>query len=258
MKKLIAGNWKMNKTITEGVSFIQEYVGKIQEKPQRGILLCVPYTMLHAVSKVTEGTNIWVGTQDVYFENEGAFTGAISPAMIKDAGATWTLVGHSERRVIFKETNEVINKKLKAALTHQITPMLCIGESLEEREAGKLEVILTTQLKEGLVGLSEEEVKKIFIAYEPVWAIGTGKTATPQDADEAHGIIRKLLASFYNEELANNKFVLYGGSVRPDNIDELIAISNVDGVLVGGSSLDVDGFARITNFTCSSHTCTCK
>lgn len=251
MKNLMAGNWKMHKTIAEGVSFVNEMKTQIVDKPNRGVLLCVPATMLHAVAEAVKGSSILVGAENMHFEEKGAFTGEISPLMVKDTGATFTLLGHSERRAIFGETDELINKKMKSALAHGITPVLCIGESLEERESGKLQSVISTQLKGGLAEISEDNAKKIVIAYEPVWAIGTGKTASPQDADDAHAICRKVIEEIYGKTLADTILILYGGSVKADNVDELMAMPNINGALVGGASLEVESFARIANFTCA-------
>lgn len=250
MKKLIAGNWKMHKTIAEGVSFVKELKTQLADKPNRGVLLCVPATMLYAIAEEVKGSPIMVGAENMHYEDKGAFTGEISPLMVKDCGATFTLIGHSERRAIFGETDTLINKKVTAAINHQITPVLCVGETLEEREAGSLETVLTTQLKEGLATISETDIKKVIVAYEPVWAIGTGKTASPQDADDAHALCRKIITSLYGSEIADSVLILYGGSVKANNVDELIAMKNIDGALVGGASLEVPEFARIANFTC--------
>ncbi len=256
MKSLMAGNWKMHKTIAEGVEFVNELKKQLQDRPERGVLICVPATMLHAVAEAAKGSAIMVGSEDMYFEDKGAFTGEISPLMVKDAGATVTLVGHSERRVIFGETDFVVNKKIKAALAHGILPVLCVGESLEEREAGKLELVLSTQIKGAFEGISAADASRIVIAYEPVWAIGTGKTASPQDADDAHGMARMIVSSIYGSDLADNMAILYGGSVKADNVDELMAMENINGALVGGASLEVESFTRIANFTCGGN-CSC-
>jgi triosephosphate isomerase len=189
-----------------------------------------------------------VGAQNMYFEKEGAFTGEISPVQLIDAGAKFVIIGHSERRHIFGEKDELINKKVKAALSYGLTPILCVGELLEEREAGKTMDVNKKQIVEGFKGLSEEEASKVIIAYEPVWAIGTGKTATPEDADEVHSFIRKVLEELYSKNLAESIRILYGGSVKPENVDGLMAKENIDGVLVGGASLKVDSFTRIVKF----------
>ncbi|MGL4389231.1 MAG: triose-phosphate isomerase [Brevinema sp.] len=248
MKNLMAGNWKMHKTIAEGVAFVNELKTKISEKADRDVLVCVPATMIHAVAEAAKDSAIKVGAENMFYEEKGAFTGEISPSMVKDAGATFTLIGHSERRMIFGETEGIVNKKMKAALIHGIIPVLCIGESLEEREGGKLEAVLNTQIKGAFEGISEADAKKVVIAYEPVWAIGTGKTASPQDADDAHAMSRKIVEALYGKSIADEMAILYGGSVKADNVDELMAMPNINGALVGGASLEVESFARIANF----------
>lgn len=248
-KYIIAGNWKMHKTINEGTEFIRQLNAGITSNPHREILLCVPFTMLHAASETAQDTAVQIGAQNMYFEEKGAFTGEISPVMLKDAGSNYTLIGHSERRTLFGETNEEINKKIKAALKFEITPILCVGESLEEREAGKLQSVLQTQVEKALEGVTSTDAQKIIIAYEPIWAIGTGKTASAQDANQAHEIIRSILEKKYNAELAQNMLILYGGSVKPDNVNELMSMPDINGALVGGASLEVESFTKIVNFT---------
>lgn len=245
---LMGGNWKMNKTISEAVSTATELKKLVADVKDRDVLLFVSPTLLPAVCDAVKGSNIEVGAQNMYFEASGAFTGETSPLQVKDAGAQWVLLGHSERRHIFGETDELINKKIKSALENGIKPMLCVGELLEEREAGKVEAVLTTQVKGGFAGLSKEDAMKLAIAYEPVWAIGTGKTATPEDADEAHLVVRKVLTDLYDAEVADSMRILYGGSMKPDNVDGLMAKENVDGGLVGGASLKADSFERIVKF----------
>lgn len=247
-KSLMAGNWKMHKTIAEGVDFVNQIKKGLSAKSDREYLVCVPFTMIKSVADAAKGTGLQIGAENLYFEEKGAFTGETSPSMIKDAGATHVLVGHSERRVIFKESNDWCNKKVKAALGAGLVPVLCVGEVLEEREAGKLKEVLTTQTKGGFAGLSKEDAAKVVVAYEPVWAIGTGKTATPQDADEAHLIIREVLKGLYDAPLAEGMRILYGGSVKPDNVDELMKKPNIDGALVGGASLQASDFERICNY----------
>lgn len=250
MKKyIIAGNWKMHKTIKESEEFIFQLNARLISNPYRQILLCVPFTMLHAASEAAQNSPIQIGAQNMHFEEKGAFTGEISPVMLKDAGSNHTLIGHSERRILFGETNEDINKKIKAALKFEIMPILCVGESLEEREAGKLQSVLQTQVEKALDGVSATDVEKIVIAYEPIWAIGTGKTASAQDANYAHEIIRNILEKKYNAELAKNMLILYGGSVNPDNIAQLMCMPDINGALVGGASLDVESFTKLVNFT---------
>ena len=214
----------------------------------RDILLCAPFTIIGPLAKELEGTNILVGAQNMYFEKEGAFTGEISPAMLADVGAKFVILGHSERRHVFGEKDELINKKVKAALANNIMPILCVGELLAEREAGKTESVVKLQTVEGVKGLTNDEAVKVTIAYEPVWAIGTGKNATPEDADNVHAYIRKVLAEIYNKDISEKIRIQYGGSVKPDNVDSLMAKSNIDGALVGGASLKADSFSRIVKF----------
>ena len=247
-RPFMAGNWKMYKTIQEGLDFARQFKETVSDVKDRDILLCVPFTLISPLCNSMEGTNIMVGAQNMYFEKEGAFTGEISPVQLIDAGAKFVIIGHSERRHIFGEKDELINKKVKAALSYGLTPILCVGELLEEREAGKTMDVNKKQIVEGFKGLSEEEASKVIIAYEPVWAIGTGKTATPEDADEVHSFIRKVLEELYSKNLAESIRILYGGSVKPENVDGLMAKENIDGVLVGGASLKVDSFTRIVKF----------
>jgi triosephosphate isomerase len=245
---MMSGNWKMYMNTASGLDLVKSLKAGCSDVKDRDILIFVPFTLLAPIAKELDGTNIWVGAQNMYFEKEGAFTGEISPLQLLDTGAKWVLLGHSERRHVFGETNDLINKKLKSALAHGIKPVLCVGELLEEREGGKIEEVLKTQTKGGFKDLSKEDAAKVVIAYEPVWAIGTGKTASPEDADEAHKIIREILTSIYDKEIAENMRILYGGSVKPDNVDGLMAKPNVDGSLVGGASLKADGFTRIVKF----------
>jgi triosephosphate isomerase len=246
-KPIIAGNWKMYKTIGQAIELangLKREFYKI-EATDIDIVLCPVYTCLSEVAEVIANSNIALGAQDVYWQDEGAFTGEISAPMLKDAGCAYVIIGHSERRQFFGETNDTVNKKIKAALKHGLLPIVCVGESLAEREANKTFEVLTDHVQNGLVGLTAEEAAKIVIAYEPVWAIGTGKTATSAQAQEAHKYIRDLLAKFYNQELAAGIRIQYGGSVKPENIEEIMAQPDVDGALVGGASLKVESFSEI-------------
>ena len=209
------------------------------------IVICPPYTALNEVSEVVINSNIQLGAQDVYWQDEGAFTGEVSSLMLKDAGARFIIIGHSERRQYFGETNESVNKKIKAVLGHDLTPIVCVGESLNEREQGKTFQVLDDHIKNGLHDLTQDDVLKIVIAYEPVWAIGTGKTATAAQAQEVHKYIRGLLIKMYNADIANSIRIQYGGSVKPENITELMKEPDVDGALVGGASLKIESFAQI-------------
>ena len=211
------------------------------------ILVCPPYVYLDAVSSAVPGSGISLGAQDVYFESSGAFTGEISPAMLTDIGCSFVILGHSERRHVMGETNEQVNKKIHAALTAGLTPVLCLGETLDDRESGKTLDVIESQFEGSLAGLADSQVQKTVIAYEPVWAIGTGKTATPEQAQEVHADLRKMLADRYNSETSDSVRILYGGSVKPDNAAELMSQSDIDGALVGGASLKADGFAAIIN-----------
>lgn len=247
-KPFIAGNWKMYKKISEAVQFASEFKNTVKGVSDRDILICAPFTMIAQLVEELQGTNVMVGAQNMYFEKEGAFTGEVSPVQLVDAGAKFVILGHSERRHVFGEKDELINKKVHAALAHGLSPILCVGELIEEREAGKTEAVVKKQTVEGFKGLTEEQALKVTIAYEPVWAIGTGKTATPEDADNVHAYIRKVLKEIYNQNVADKMVIQYGGSVKPDNVDALMAKENIDGALVGGASLKVDSFTRIVKF----------
>ncbi|MBI4486378.1 MAG: triose-phosphate isomerase [Acidobacteria bacterium] len=242
---LIAGNWKMFKTVQEAVVFAKELRSLVKDVTDVEIVVAPPFTALHAVAEATRNSNISVSAQDIYWEREGAFTGEVSAAMTKEAGATFAIVGHSERRRLFGETDEMVNRKALAAVAAALTPIVCIGETLEERERGETLAVLDRQIKHGLDGTNAEQVADIVIAYEPVWAIGTGRNATPAQAGEAHAHIRKRLRQWFGGDAADRCHVIYGGSVKPDNIRELIAEAEVDGALVGGASLDVQSFADI-------------
>jgi len=245
---LIAGNWKMNKTTGEAVELAQKLVESLKDVKDRDILICPTFTSLYSVHQVIKGTNIKLGAQDVFYENSGAFTGEISPIMLKDVGCEYVIIGHSERRHIIGERDELINKKVKAAINNGLKVILCVGELLEEREAGKTLEVVKTQVEKGLNGISEDEMKNVVIAYEPVWAIGTGKTAKPEDAQEVHAYIRELLSKLYSKEIANETIIQYGGSVKASNIDSLMAMPDIDGALVGGASLVAEEFTRIVKF----------
>jgi triosephosphate isomerase len=246
-KTIIAGNWKLYKTISEGIELangLKRELFKISAE-DIDIVVCPVFTALSEISEVVADSNIFLGAQDSYWQDEGAFTGEVSVKMLKDAGCKYIIIGHSERRQFFSETNETVNKKIKAVLSHDLTPIVCVGEMLAEREAGNTFKVLDDHVKNGLAGFSAEEAQKMVIAYEPVWAIGTGKTATPQQAQEAHQYIRGILAKLYNKDAANAVRIQYGGSVKPENIEELMRQPDVDGALVGGASLKVDSFAQI-------------
>ena len=248
-RPLLAGNWKMHTTVIEACQLAAE-IGKCSAGlSDRDVLLAPPYTVLSEVAHVLQGSEILIASQNVCWEEQGAFTGEISPAMVKSAGGTAAIVGHSERRQIFHEDNEMINKRILGALAFGLLPILCIGETLEEREGEKTYQILEEQIRKGLAGVSLEGIKDTVVAYEPVWAIGTGKTATKEQAQEAHAFVRKLLSEMYEKDIAESVRILYGGSVKPDNVDELMAQTDIDGALVGGAALNAKSFCRIINFT---------
>ena len=244
---IIAGNWKMHNTLAESEALITALT-KAGNKNNVEIIVAPSYTSLANVAELAKGSDIQVSAQDVHWEDKGAFTSAVSPVQAKDAGATHTLIGHSERRSVFGDTDEILNKKVAAALRHGIKVIFCVGETLEEREANKTLEVIENQLKNGLKDFTEEQLAGLVIAYEPVWAIGTGKTATPEQAQEVHAAIRAYLAKAYSAAYAEATRILYGGSVKDSNVDEIMAKPDVDGALVGGQSLIADKFARIINF----------
>jgi triosephosphate isomerase len=243
----IAGNWKMYKTVAEAVVFVKELKSAVKDFNRVEIALAPPFTALHAVAEAARNSNIGVCAQDVYWEREGAFTGEISPTMIQEAGAEYAIVGHSERRRLFGESDAIVNRKSMAVIGVGLTPIVCIGETLEERERDETFTVLDRQIKDGLGEMAVGQVAEIVIAYEPVWAIGTGKTATAAQAGEAHAHIRKRLRQWFGGDAADRCHIIYGGSVKPDNIRELIAEEDVDGALVGGASLDVRSFTEIVS-----------
>ncbi len=245
-KPFLAGNWKMHKTIPEAVEMVKALKEESPQLTDAELVVIPPYTMLSEVKKVIEGSTIQLGAQNIFWEEKGAFTGEVSPLMLKDAGCQYVTIGHSERRQYFGETNETVNKKIKAALAHELTPIMCIGESLEEREKGNTMDKLETQINSGLEGLGKDEIRRIVIAYEPIWAIGTGVTATPSQAEEVHSFIRKKLTEKYGNEIASYAIILYGGSVKPANTYSILKENNINGALVGGASLEADSFIQIT------------
>jgi triosephosphate isomerase len=245
---LIAGNWKMYKTVAEAVDLVEALLRDLGDTSDREVLVCPPYTALHALSPLLQETPIALGAQDLFYEAQGAYTGAISPLMLRDLGCTYVIVGHSERRQIFGEDDALANRKLRAALTHGLRPILCVGETKPQRDAGSAEQIVVGQVRAGLAEVDATALSNVAIAYEPVWAIGTGDTATPADAQAMHMTIRRTLAQLYSQEVADRVRIQYGGSVKPDNVDELMAQPDIDGALVGGASLKADSFLRIVQF----------
>jgi triosephosphate isomerase len=244
----MAGNWKMYKTAPETRAFFEKFAPLVAASEHCEIVICPTFPNLAAAAEATQGTRIEIGAQDMYWAKEGAFTGEVSGPMLLAVGAKWVIVGHSERRQYFGETNQTVLKRTVAALEYGLKPIVCVGEKLEERESGRTEALLAEQFREGIAQLSSEQFAKIVIAYEPVWAIGTGRTATPEIAADAHRFLRSLVASDYGQDAAAAVRILYGGSVKPDNVKILMAQPDIDGVLVGGASLDPAGFACIVNF----------
>lgn len=244
---LIAGNWKMNKTPSEAKELVKEILPLVKDSSIK-LAVAPSFVAIPAVAELVKGSNVLLAAQNMADEEAGAFTGETSVLMLKDLGVDMVILGHSERRSIYKESNETINKKVKLALKHDLTVDLCIGETLEEREAGKAEAVCFEQLEKGLADVSAEELSNVLIAYEPVWAIGTGKTASPEDAEAVHKACRGKLAQMYSKEVADKVIIQYGGSVKPANVKELMAMENIDGGLIGGASLTADSFAALANF----------
>jgi triosephosphate isomerase len=251
-KKLIAGNWKMNKTQAEARVLVEDLLRDVGRFDGAEIVLCPPFTALATVSELLSAeTNLRLGAQNLNEHASGAYTGEISAAMLKELYVRYVIIGHSERRQYYKEDNATVNRKTKAALAAELKPIVCIGETLPEREADKWKKVLETQLTEGLAGFTEAEAHDIVLAYEPVWAIGTGKTATPEQAEEAHRFIRKQLGTLFTSAAAERVRIQYGGSVKPENAKELLNQPNIDGALVGGASLDARGFTSIIKNACA-------
>lgn len=248
-KKIIAGNWKMFKTVQDATQLVVGLKRELTDYLAVDIVVCPPFVNLEAVSDLLISHNIKLGAQNLFWEDEGAFTGEVSAPMLKAVGVEYVIIGHSERRQFFHETNETVNKRLKAALKHGLIPIVCVGENLAERESGKTFDVVKTHVTGSLAGLSAEEMETVVIAYEPVWAIGTGKTATSAQAEEVHKFIRELLAKMFDQGIADSVRIQYGGSVKPENTAELTSQPNIDGALVGGASLKVDSFAAIVKNT---------
>jgi len=245
---LIAGNWKMNTTIAEAEQLALAVVRSTADVLDRQVMIAPPFTALAEVADILHDSEVILAAQNICWAEKGAFTGEISPPMLKDLGGRMAIVGHSERRHVFGETDALINRRLTGAIEQEIVPILCLGEKLEERESGKTMQILETQAREGLAGVTDSDPTRIVIAYEPVWAIGTGRTASVDQAQEVHAFLRELLVGLYEKNIACQIRILYGGSVNPDNVDALMAQEDVDGALVGGAALDVASFDRIIHF----------
>ena len=246
-RKVIAGNWKMNMLPDAAIRFIDEITPMVKDTKNE-VVLCVPYTDLFYALLAAQNTNIKIGAQNIHWEESGAYTGEVSGKMLKAIGVEYVIIGHSERRQYFAETDETVNKKLKAAFANNLKPIVCVGETLEQREVGMANDIITSQTEKALDGLTDEQVANTIIAYEPIWAIGTGKTATSEDANNAIKAIRNKISNLYGQNVSERVIIQYGGSVKSTNAQELFSMSDIDGGLVGGASLKVDEFAKIVNY----------
>jgi len=244
----IAGNWKMNKTVEEALALVKELKGSLKEVKEVEVAVAPPFTALYPVSQELKGSSIHLASQNLFWEEKGAFTGEISPGMLKECGCRYAIIGHSERRQYFSETDETVNRRIKAAFNHGLKVIFCIGETLQEREGKKTFSVVEGQLEGGLKGIGEKEMGQIVLAYEPVWAIGTGKTATPEQAEEVHRFIRQQLERLYSKRVSELIRIQYGGSVTPENVKGLMDQEDIDGALVGGASLKAESFARIVRF----------
>ena len=246
-RKVIAGNWKMNMLPNEAIEYIEAFAPLVKDSKSE-VILCVPYTDLFYCLMNAQGTNIKIGAQNMHFEEKGAYSGEVSGKMLKSIGVEYVIIGHSERREYFNETDETVNKKIKTAFENELKPIVCVGEKLEQREQGKAEEVVTNQIKLDLEGLTKEQVKNTIIAYEPIWAIGTGKTATSEDANNMIKTIRKQISELFGNDVAEEVIIQYGGSVKSSNAKELFTTSDIDGGLVGGASLKPDEFSKIVNY----------
>ncbi|MEK5323415.1 triose-phosphate isomerase [Aeribacillus sp. FSL M8-0254] len=244
-KPIIAGNWKMHKTLEEAKSFVKEVKSLVPPQDKVDSVICAPALFLGQLVELAEGSELKIGAQNMHFEESGAYTGEISPVALADIGVDYVIIGHSERREMFAETDETVNKKVLAAFKHELTPIVCVGESLAEREAGKTNEIVGDQVKKALAGVDASAVKNIVIAYEPIWAIGTGKSSSPEDANEVCAHIRGVIADIYSDDVANEVRIQYGGSVKPENIKDFLNQPEIDGALVGGASLEPRSFLQL-------------
>jgi triosephosphate isomerase len=248
-KPIVAGNWKMYKTVQETVHYVKQLRALTSNAREVEIIVAPPFTAIHAAAEALRGDRVYLAAQDMHWEREGAFTGEVSATMVRDAGAAYVIIGHSERRTLFGETDLNVNRKLAAALGADLHPIVCVGETLEQRDASQTLDVLDRQLKEGLDNITAEQVAQLVLAYEPVWAIGTGRNATPEQAQEAHAHIRTRLRQWFGADAAERCRILYGGSVKPENIESIASQPDVDGALVGGASLDVRAFSEIVQKT---------
>ncbi len=244
-KPIIAANWKMHKTLSEAKSFMEEFKNSIPSRGQVETVVCPPALFLESLVSLAKETEVGIGAQTMHFEEKGAFTGEISPAALEDLGVQYVIIGHSERRQMFNETDEAVNKKVAAAFTHHLIPIVCVGETLAQRESGITNQFVAGQVEKALAGLTDEQVKQVVIAYEPIWAIGTGKSSTSQDANEVCAHIRSVVASQFSQTTADAVRIQYGGSVKPENIEEYLAQTDIDGALVGGASLESASFLQL-------------
>ncbi len=246
-KRVVAGNWKLNLGPEEGIGLVQELLPLLTDEAKCDVVICPPYLTLSDAGKALQGSQIELGAQNVHWAESGAFTGEVGPSMLLTIGCRWVILGHSERRQLFGETDEGVNQRLSASLAAGLKPIVCIGETLEERDAGRVEDVVLGQLDRSLAGLTSQQATATTVAYEPVWAIGTGRTATPEQAEEVHAMIRNRLTATFGEDTAQQMRVQYGGSVKPDNAAELFGQENIDGGLIGGASLDAESFAAIVH-----------
>ncbi len=246
-KRVVAGNWKLNLGPEEGIGLVQELLPLLTDEAKCDVVICPPYLTLSDAGKALQGSQIELGAQNVHWAESGAFTGEVGPSMLLTIGCRWVILGHSERRQLFGETDEGVNQRLSASLAAGLKPIVCIGETLEERDAGRVEDVVLGQLDRSLAGLTSQQATATTVAYEPVWAIGTGRTATPEQAEEVHAMIRNRLTATFGEDTAHQMRVQYGGSVKPDNAAELFGQENIDGGLIGGASLDAESFAAIVH-----------
>lgn len=244
-KKVIAGNWKMNKVFSEANQFVEEVVGKVPDSDKVEAIVCAPFPYLASLVEKTNDSKVKVAAQNMHFEDNGAYTGEVSPVMLKDIGVSYVVLGHSERRELFAETDETVNKKTHAAFNHGLTPIVCVGETLEQREANETMNHVETQVKKAIKGLTDEQVAETIVAYEPIWAIGTGKTASSEDANDVCAHIRNVIKETTSEDIAEKVVIQYGGSVKPANVEELLSQSDIDGALVGGASLEAESFLQL-------------
>ena len=247
-KPVIAGNWKMNKTISGALELVNDLKIRMADVDEVTVVVCPTFLCIKSVADALKGSNVHVGAQDMFWETSGAYTAKVSGEMLLEAGAEYVIIGHSERRQYFGETNETVNKKVEKALALGLKPIVCVGEMLEDREAGNTEKVVDNHLTNGLAGVSADDMKKIIIAYEPVWAIGTGKTATPEQAQDVHAFIRNRIAELWDSETAEAVVIQYGGSMKPENVKELLAQKDIDGGLIGGAALKADSFEALAKF----------